>query len=164
MAIFPFTPSQTAVPPFQFQPILGGVTYNATTTWNIFGQRWYLNIFALNGTLLMSRAIVGSPDGIALQGITFDVDEAEAVMESPHGFQIGTQVALTISGCSPDGYNGNVLAAVNGPSSFTYPLAADPGQATALGNATYNINLAGGYFPGSLLVFRESAQQFEVTP
>jgi hypothetical protein len=44
-----------------------------------------------------------------------------------------------------------------------YPLAQPPAeQPLKLGRATYDINLAGGYFVTSHLVFRQATQQFEV--
>ena len=59
--IIPFTPIRQAA--FTFQPVLDGNTYNATVTWNLFGQRYYLDLYALDGTLVVSRALVGSPIG-----------------------------------------------------------------------------------------------------
>ncbi|TKI08340.1 phage baseplate plug family protein [Martelella alba] len=46
---------------FSFKPTLDGALYNATVTWNIFGQRWYLNIFDSNSTLVLTLPMVGSP-------------------------------------------------------------------------------------------------------
>ena len=56
-----FAPSATEVPPFQFAPTLDGEVYNATATWNVFGQRWYLNIYSSSGDLILATPIVGSP-------------------------------------------------------------------------------------------------------
>jgi hypothetical protein len=53
---------------------------------------------------------------------------------------------------------------VTGANSFSYALAQDPGVATALGLASYDVNLAWGYFQQSSLVFRTATQQFEVSP
>lgn len=57
----PFNPSPTAIPPFAFKAILNGVNYSLTVTWNLSGQRWYLNIFTLQGVPQLSVAMVGSP-------------------------------------------------------------------------------------------------------
>lgn len=59
--LFAFTPTTSA--PFQFSPVLDGVTYTATVTWNIFGKRWYLNIFTVQNVLVMSKGIGASPNG-----------------------------------------------------------------------------------------------------
>jgi hypothetical protein len=59
--IIPFQP--TATQPFAFSPTIDGVVYSATVTWNVFRQGWYLNLFTQSGTLIVSRAMVGSPPG-----------------------------------------------------------------------------------------------------
>ena len=55
-----FTPSNISL--FQFNPTLDGITYIATCTWNLYGERYYINIYTQNRTLVMSRPIIGSPD------------------------------------------------------------------------------------------------------
>ena len=54
-----FTP--TAAAPFQFQPTLDGAVYTCIVTWNVYGQRWYLQCNSLDGTLIFNRALVSSP-------------------------------------------------------------------------------------------------------
>jgi len=39
---------------------------------------------------------------------------------------------------------------ISGASSFTYPLALDPGVLTAPGSAAYLISMAAGYFSSTL--------------
>lgn len=56
---FPYAPSPTA--PFTFQPTLDDVQYSAVVTWNLFGRRLYLNLYALDGTRLLTCAVVASP-------------------------------------------------------------------------------------------------------
>ena len=58
--IVPFVPSVNQV--FTFQPTLGGTIYNLYVTWNLAGQRWYLNIADLNQNLVLAEALIGSPD------------------------------------------------------------------------------------------------------
>ena len=89
MTVYPFTPNQSG--PFQFQPTLDGTVYNVIVTWNLFGRRYYINVYALDGTLIVCMPVVGSP--------------------------VGT-----------------------------------------------DINMVGGYFTTSSLVFRQPSQQFEVSP
>lgn len=55
-----FSPSPNII--FQFSPTLDNNTYNITVTWNLFGQRWYINIFNLSNTLILSTPLIGSPD------------------------------------------------------------------------------------------------------
>lgn len=60
MSVFVFAPTATA--PFQFQPTLDGNVYTGIVTWNVFGRRWYLNLYALNGTRVLTVPAVQSPD------------------------------------------------------------------------------------------------------
>lgn len=159
--VFQFAPSPLA--PFQFQPTLDGATYSAVVTWNTFGQRWYLNLYSLDGTLVVCEALIGSGDPINLASLSWANGIATATLAVPSGWKIGSVIELTIAGCVPDAYNGSVLAAISNDVTFTYPIADDPGGTTQLGVASYDIDLVWPYF-ASTLVFRESSQQFEVNP
>ena len=57
--VYDFTPTASA--PFQFQPTLDGTTYNVIITWNVFGQRYYINIYDLSGNLILCMPFIGSP-------------------------------------------------------------------------------------------------------
>lgn len=59
MTPYPFQPSNVA--PFQFQPTLDGQSYVVIVTWNLFGQRYYFNVYDLQQSLIVSAALVGSP-------------------------------------------------------------------------------------------------------
>ena len=157
-----FAPTVRA--PFQFQATLDGVIYTVIVTWNLFGRRWYVNVYAPDGSLALSTALVGSPTGVTLQSLSWAAGKVTAVAVVPHGYKVGTTVQLTISGASPDAYNGKVQAFITGAATFTYPVAADPGPATQFGAASYNIDLVGGHFDTSTMVFRQAANQFEVSP
>lgn len=61
MATFDFTPSQQV--PFQFQPTLDGQTYTLIVTWNLFGRRYYVNVYTLDGVLIEAIPLIGSPPG-----------------------------------------------------------------------------------------------------
>lgn len=151
-------------PPFQAQITLDGQSYNLTSSWNLFGQRWYINVTALDGTIVVSRALVGSPTGQAIQSLTWDQGRAVATTLEPHGYRVGKVLTLTISGASPATYNGRIAALVTGPSTFTYAISADPDAATVAGVVSYDIDLVGGYFSTSTLIYRQPANQFEVSP
>lgn len=47
--------------PFQFQATLDGQLYTVIVTWNLFGQRYYVNVYTLGGVLIVAIAMVGSP-------------------------------------------------------------------------------------------------------
>ncbi len=57
--ITPFTPSSQT--PFQFQPELDGSLYTAIVTWCLFGRRYYINLFTLQGVRVFSLPLIGSP-------------------------------------------------------------------------------------------------------
>jgi hypothetical protein len=60
MTPYPFNPSVNAV--FQFQPTLDNTVYNVSVTWNLFGERYYVNINTLQGILVVSLPLIGSPN------------------------------------------------------------------------------------------------------
>ncbi len=68
-----FTP--TTREPFSFQAALDGVSYTLTVRWLMFGQRFYLECAAPDGTIVFYRALIASPtDGdINLAGGYFEV-------------------------------------------------------------------------------------------
>jgi hypothetical protein len=149
---------------FQFSPTLDGQPYTAVVPWLLFGQRWYLALLQLNGALVFYRSLVGSPLGFILETLSWQAGAALAQTSAAHGFRNGQTVELTVSGCSPDAYNGAFPCLITGPDTFSYPLPGNPGAASVLGGAAYNLNLAGGYFRTSSLVFRPATMQFEVSP
>lgn len=158
---YAFVPSSSA--PFQFQPVLDGATYNVIVTWNVFGQRWYVNVYDLSGNRIVTLPVLSSPSAIDLQAISWANGRASAVVESPHGFPIGATVRLTVAGCAPDGYNGLVDVLVTGPNSFSWAFSSDPNEATVLGTAGYSLNILDGYFD-SVLTFDDPSSTFSVTP
>lgn len=157
-----FAPSASA--PFQFNPTLDGQIYSARVTWGLFSQRYFLELSALDGTLVFNQALEGSPVGIVLQELSWSLGRITASTSGPHGYRVGTTLKLTISGVSPDGYNGTRECLVSSPTDFSYPEPVYPGSPMVLGRVDYNLNLAGGYFTESTLVFREPSRQFEITP
>ena len=60
----PFTPNLNA--PFQFQPVLDGQSYTAIIKWNIFGQRYYVELYTTDQTLVFNLPLIGSPPDYAI--------------------------------------------------------------------------------------------------
>lgn len=60
MTTIRFTPSPKSN--FQFQPTLDGTVYNCLIKWNLFGQRYYLNIYTLQRVLVVCLPLIGSPN------------------------------------------------------------------------------------------------------
>lgn len=163
-----FTPS--AVQPFQFSPTLDGQQYNAIITWNIFrGPNnatfgFYLNLYDLSGNLIVARALSGSAIGLNLQALSWANGIVTGTTVTPHNFKIGKSIPLAITGAVPDGFNGVAQCYIISPTSFTFPLATNPGAATAFGSASYDVDLTGGYFVTSRIVYRAPNRQFEISP
>ena len=59
-----------------------------------------------------------------------------ATLGQPHGIPVGDQVAITVTGVTPNGYNGTYNATSTGASTLTFPLAASPGTVTVQGIVT----------------------------
>lgn len=156
-----FQPSSTA--PFQFQPTLDGDVYNVVVTWNLFGARYYVSIYQLDGALVVTLPLIGSASGVNVSSLAWSGGVVTATTEAPHGYAVASVVALTVAGCAPDAYNGQFDCVVTGPSTLTYQLADDPGSFTQLGTIAYDISLVDGYFD-TTMVFREASQSFEVSP
>jgi hypothetical protein len=56
-----FVPSQQA--PFQFQATFDTNLYTVYCTWNMSGQRYYVNVYDLGNNLVACLPQVGSPQG-----------------------------------------------------------------------------------------------------
>lgn len=157
-----FSPSTLG--PFQFTATLDGNNYNCTITWNLFRRGWYLNCYDLSNNLIFSEPLISSPAAFLIQTITWASNLVTVETETPHGIPLGNVAQFTIAGCTPSAYNGVVRALATGPSTFTYPLAGNPGLISVAGSVQRNQNLAGGYFQTSTLVYRESTGNIEISP
>lgn len=162
MTSFTFRPASQVL--FQFQPTLDGAEYNVILTWSLFGKRYYINIYALDGTLAVSKALVGSPTGVNIQSLVWARGFVTLTAIAPHNYKIGDTLKLTVSGVLPAAYSGVFEMLVTGPNTLRYALSTDPGLVTAFGSVSYDINLVAGYFATSRMVFRTASSQFEVTP
>lgn len=150
-----FVPSSAG--PFTFQATLSGVVYNVIVTWNVFGQRFYLNLYDVSGDLVLARAL--SSSGAALvASLSWANSIATAVLPQPHLVPIGSVAAIDVSGTGVE-FDGAFEALATNEVTLTYPLAVNPGEA-AQGVASFDLNLLAGYNLGTLL-FHEDSQQFE---
>jgi len=153
---FPFTPSQVAVP--TFQPTLDNNVYVVTVTWNLFGQRYYVNCYDQSNDLIFSVALVETAPGLAIQSLAWNGETLQTILTTvaPHNF-----LKLTVENAVPAAYNGTYLMFVTGPSTLAYNQAAYPGALVTPGDLAYLVSMCAGYF-NSTLVFRNN--QFEVSP
>jgi hypothetical protein len=156
-----FTPTATAN--FQFQATLDGQVYQVTITWNIFGCRYYVNIYTLSGVLVASVPLIGTPLGYDLSSITSANNIAVATTSTPHTYTVGSVVPLVISGVTPANYNGSFLCNVLSNTQFSYSLPTELPQATQLGQVIYNLSLTAGYF-SSTMVYSPDEQTITINP
>ncbi|HEY6924779.1 MAG TPA: hypothetical protein VI653_14995, partial [Steroidobacteraceae bacterium] len=79
--------------------------------------------------------LLASP--LALSSLTWSGGSVVATTAAPiPGLVTGDTFPTTIAGAAPAGYNGLVLATVTGASTFTFPLASNPGTETVAGTYT----------------------------
>lgn len=159
--IFNFTPGRFA--PYTFQPTLDGDQYNAVVKWNLQAQRWYIILTDNTGDMIFTLPLIGSLNPIPIDTIDFDEGVVTVSFIDRLFYPIGLEANITYSQNNPTGYNGIYLSTVIGPLSLQYFLQNDPGPIVSFGFASYDINLAGGYF-NSTLVYRSNSQWFEVNP
>ena len=161
MTNFAFTPSNLTAP--QFTPTLDGDVYTCTVTWNLFGQRYFVNCFDNQNNPVFSVPLVTSPKAKEISGLSWDAASLRAYVETknPHGFRVGSVVVLTLGGTTPSGYNGEYECYITSSNTFFYSLNQDPGQLVTLGVASFQVSLTKGYF-NSTMVYRNG--QFEVNP
>ena len=59
--IIPFTPSNTAAPPFQVTVTLDGNAYSMTTMWSAYRGDWMVQLYDSTGALFSNMPLIGSP-------------------------------------------------------------------------------------------------------
>jgi hypothetical protein len=196
----PFSPTyRPGSPPWTSTLTLDGNGYTLTVRWLLYSQRWYIELAALDGTVVFFKPMVGSPpltplvdltwetgspavSGSVEAGITGSVATGSIVIPLPPtsqtgqaigsaaeplaiGVGVGAIIEFTITGATPDGYDGTFECVVLDDFSFSYPLVTNPGTPASIpGYYSSDINLVEGYFLQSTLVWRETAGWFEVNP
>jgi hypothetical protein len=151
-----FVPSTTAA--FTFQPVLAGVTYNATVTWNTFSQRYYLNLYDQNSNLIVCRPV--SSSGPRFQAtLTWDNGFAQAALSAPHNVPVGSVATVRVSETGT-AFDGDWQALAGSAQGMTYLLPNPDLVNPVTGTLQQPLNLVGGYNIGWLL-FHWDLQQFE---
>jgi hypothetical protein len=81
----------------------------------------------------LSSILTGSK---IIDTITWSTGVVTVTTTTPHGIPSGDTIPVIISGCTPTGYNGTFAATYVSSTSFTYPLAVNPGAITVKGVTT----------------------------
>lgn len=153
-----FSPSTLAA--FNFQATLAGTIYNVIVTWNIFGQRYYVNVYDLSGTLIVCRALCSS--GESFQGVfTWADGIATATLAGAHYVPIGGVADVWVSKTAT-GFDGGWQALSTGPNTLTYELSTNPNSTdNVTGQVNFALNLVEGSGIDGWLLFHYDTQQFE---
>jgi len=162
VTVIPFLPS--SIGPFEFQATLDGVPYTGVVTWGLVGRRYYISIYNLNGERVFTLPLIGSTDGVAIESASWSNGVITMTTTTPHGYLMGMTVDLVISGMIPEAYNGEFQVLITARDEFQFSAPANPGEATQLGASNYDVDISGGYFSTSKMIFRESSQRFEIVP
>jgi hypothetical protein len=171
--VIPFLPSNLLAP--NFQAMLDGSPYNVIVTWNISAQRYYINIYGYNGAWVITTPLVQTPPARKIQSIVYDINQRAVLvtMVDPSQWPVplsvaglntppGTIVDYTLENCDPTSLNRTWRSLHINSTSFSFPLASDPGSINILGSVNRLMNMVSGLFQTSTLIYRNGA--FEVTP
>lgn len=158
--VVPFTPSTTSV--FGFQPVIAGTQYSATVTWNLYAQRYYLNLYDTGGNLILCTAIVGS--GPKLQAtLTWEstgfTGVATVETATPHNIPVG-QLANVYISQTDTGFDGAQQVLATGPTTVIYALANPNVNEPVAGQMSFPVNLVQALGAG-WLIYNYADQTFE---
>lgn len=156
-----FTPNGSSN--FTFPVTLDGNNYRGVITWSLFGLRYYLNLYDLNGNIIFTLPLIGTPLGYDLSALSVSNNIAVATTSVPHTFAVGSVVPLVISGANPAAYNGTFNCSIMSSTQFSYPLPQILGAATLPGVVNFNLSLTAGYFK-STMVYLPDSQQIVTNP
>lgn len=154
-----FAPSTSAA--FRFQPVIAGKQYTAIVTWNVFGQRYYLNLFDTSGNLVLTTAVVSSGPRVSATMTWVDTGIgglATATTAVPHNVPVGGLANVQISQTDSP-YDGHWQVLSTGPNTLTFAIP-NPNESQPLpGQLSFNLNLVPAL--GGWLIFRYDVSQFE---
>jgi hypothetical protein len=160
-----FTPTTNSV--FPFSPTITnaagvGVQYNALVPYNMFGQRYYLNLTDLSGNQVAYVPVVGTGPQLTA---SFTWDEqtgiALATTLGNHNMPLAGLANARVANTGSS-FDGDFQVLSTGPTSLTYGLLTDPAvPLPASGQLNFDINLLAGLGIG-LILFHADTMQFEV--
>jgi hypothetical protein len=170
--VIPFLPSNLFKP--RFIAAFDGNDYNVEITWNISAQRYYVNVYASDGTWIVTVPLVQSPPSRAVNSLSYDSIRRVMTVElvAPPFWPVpigstgtfsppGTMVDYVLENFDPPVLNAKWRCLHINDTFFSFPLANNPGQINVLGSVGRYLNMVGGLFD-STLIYRNGA--FEVNP
>lgn len=171
--VIPFLPSKLRAP--RFMATFDGDNYNVVVTWNVSAQRYYVNVYALDGTWIVTVPLVQTPPARPVSSVTYNILRRVATVQltDPSTWPVplskaglltppGTMIDYTLENFDPAVLNAKWRSLQVDTVTFSFPLADDPGQINILGSVSRMINMASGLFQTSTFIYRNGA--FEVNP
>jgi len=145
----------TTIQPFSFQPTLDGQVYLAVVRWGLWGQRWYVFLYANSGPRVFTLPLIESVDPV-----TRTLTTTRGLYTAQVNSAAGLLPAMAVAGANLAA--GTAIAAVRGTTvRLSQPAALTGVDQSAVCNLDFN--LLAGYGFSSTLVYRLSSQQFEIT-
>jgi hypothetical protein len=170
--IIPFLPSNIFPPTFQVT--FDGASFKIVVSFNVAAQRYYINVYGLDNTWIITVPLIQTPPARAVEVISYDnlrrvvnvqlVNPSQwAVPLSSAGTNMapGTMADYTFENFTPDVYNGRFRCLHINDQNIEFPMADDPGEALILGSISRHLSMVEGIFT-STFIYRNGA--FEVSP
>jgi hypothetical protein len=171
--IIPFLPSNLFAP--KFRATFDGNDYEVTITWNISAQRYYVNVYGLDGSWIITVPLIQTPPARAVQSVAYDGLRQVVIVTmfnptqwpiplSPAGTNtpVGWMIDFTLENFDPPVFNGKWRSLHINDTTFSFTMTSDPGPALILGSVSRLLNMVAGVFGISTLIYRNGA--FEVNP
>jgi len=171
--VIPFIPSNITPP--EFFLMLDNGNYVCKITWNISSQRYYINIYGVDGTWVVTIPLIQTPPARAVNTIIYDPLQQLAIVQmiptedwptpTPPGGSVilpGTIVDYTLEGFDPPNYNGLFRCLQINGTTFSFPMTSDPGPLVVAGNVNRLLNMVAGVFSTSTMIYRNGS--FEINP
>lgn len=152
-----FVPS--TITAFNFQPTWDNTIYNVTVTWNVFGQRYYVNVTDTSGNLILCRGMSETGPGF-VSSFTWLNGIATVTTATPHNVPLGAVANIYVSGTG-DTFDGSWQALATGAYTMTYAVDEPANVLPENGTLSFPLNLIEGYLPGGWLLYHADTGQIE---
>lgn len=145
---------------------MNGTQYAITVLWNVYGQRYYVQVADLSGNVLLYQPLISSGPQLSSTFEWCSPGTAMITTSSAHNVPIGSVANVYVSHTDSD-FDGEYAALSTGPTTMSYPLQANPLSTTGQpvnGTLSFNNNLVEQVIGGAYLLFRGATQTFEYGP
>lgn len=169
--VIPFMPSNVITPTIHLT--LDGQDCKMVITWNISAQRYYINIYGSDGIWIVTVPLVQTSPSRAIANASYDMLRRVMTVKlvDPIYFPVplganltppGTIADYTLENFDPPLLNRKWRSLHIDDVTFSFSLADNPGQIKVYGSVARYVDMIGGLFTTSKLIYRNGA--FEVSP